>query len=509
MLSDLTVSEFLFAFWLMVGLLAAVLISVFIFGRLHTLRLGDAAKEHRWLIILVCILTVALCVLPMNLSPYYNGEVPNHRNQYEETADAFLHGHLYLDETPDPALSELENPYDYNLRNASGIPFAWDHAYYNNHYYMYFGVVPVLLLFLPFKAIFSVSLVTYHATQIFAAFFVIGIFALFRRLSRYFFSDMSLFMYLLLSAAFSVMSLWYGVAAPALYCTAIISAMCMAVWSLFFFVSAVWGDYSENKAILLAALGALFGALEFGCRPTVAISNLLVIPMLVVFLSKRKWDLRLGVKLALAALPYVVIGALLMAYNYARFDNVFEFGQSYQLTLVDMSSGSMLSKFSVDRILENFAYYLFSVRDTSDIVTWGIFITFPILFLPFIGFIFPQIRASLKEHKLRLFIAFILLTAVLIPLSDVLFSELLIPRYRMDFYWVFGIFAFMMIGLWYHNSDRKVRFSKAVCVLAVLTIAMSVALFLTPHDANYTQAFGMTPSAMIENIRSYLTSHAA
>ena len=36
-------------------------------------------------------------------------------------------------------------------RKEAGVSVHWDHAYYNGHYYMYFGVVPVLLLFLPFR----------------------------------------------------------------------------------------------------------------------------------------------------------------------------------------------------------------------------------------------------------------------------------------------------------------------------------------------------------------------
>ena len=59
-------------------------------------------------------------------------------------------------------------------------------------------------------------------------------------------------MYLMLASAFSIMSIWYSVDAPALYCTAITGALCMEIWSLFFFMRAVWVEQEEKKSIRLA-----------------------------------------------------------------------------------------------------------------------------------------------------------------------------------------------------------------------------------------------------------------
>lgn len=60
------------------------------------------------------------------------------------------------------------------------------------------------------------------------------------------------------------MSIWYSVDAPALYCTAITGALCMEIWSLFFFMRAVWVEQEEKKSIRLAFRKSVC-ALAFGC----------------------------------------------------------------------------------------------------------------------------------------------------------------------------------------------------------------------------------------------------
>ena len=487
-------------------LLVLLAAAMLILKKIHAVTLDRLKLRHKAIIAAVVLFTMLCAALPMNLSPSFNGTNPAHRNQYEETAEAFLNGHLYLDEEPDPRLAELDDPYDFYQRRDAGISYAWDHSYYNGHYYMYFGVVPVILLFLPFRAITGATLLTYHATAIFTVLFVIGLFALLYRLARYFFSDLSLPAYLLLGVAFSALSVWYVTEAPALYCTAIVAAMCMAVWSLFFFVRAVWGDDEEKTAICCAFFGSLFGVLEIGCRPTIAASNLIVLALLVVFILKRGWHKGMLPRLVIAALPYLVIGGLLMLYNYLRFDNPLEFGQSYQLTAVNMSGGSMISRYDLPKFLSAVHYYLLGMENHEDIVTWGIFITFPILLLGFAGLADVNVRGELRRNHLELPLAFGWLSFLVILSADILFSELLVPRYRLDLYWLAAILAFIVIGLWYHVSWRKIAFSKVLCVLAIFTVWMSIILFITPHDENFTCfLFDPNPQTMREMIRNTLS----
>jgi hypothetical protein len=62
----------------------------------------------------------------------------------------FLKGQLSLDVPDDPVLATLANPYDPGQRAGHGLH---DASYYKGKFYIYFGVTPVLVLFLPFRAL--------------------------------------------------------------------------------------------------------------------------------------------------------------------------------------------------------------------------------------------------------------------------------------------------------------------------------------------------------------------
>src|SRR5512144_801094 len=69
---------------------------------------------------------------------------------YNMMTDALLHRLLHLREAPDPGLFELSDPYD-EARNSRLR--LHDASLYRGKYYLYFGVVPALVLFLPLRAI--------------------------------------------------------------------------------------------------------------------------------------------------------------------------------------------------------------------------------------------------------------------------------------------------------------------------------------------------------------------
>lgn len=458
---------------------------------MHRIKTKHSFLAKRLFTVLVALLTVAVCILPMNLFSLWNGEQPGHRNQYELMAEAFLDGRLDFAYGDEDQLLELENPYDPDERREAGVKFHWDHAFYKGKYYMYFGVVPVLLVFLPYRALTGASLTTYHATQIFSAVTVLGIFSLFYLLSKLFFKRMPYSVYLALSVAFSVMSVWYASAEPALYCTAITAALALETWSIYFFIRAVWGGGSQNKRIVFAAIGALLGALVFGCRPPIALANILVLPMLYVFLRREKFSLKLLGKLLLAALPYAFVAAGLMLYNYARFEDPLQFGQAYQLTVADQTGYDFtLNTDILLNIINNTGKNFFGLANISAAFPYlghgGVFCNFPILFLT-AAVCKTAVRKEMRKHRLLPLILGLMAAMVLITALDIMWTPYLLERYRMDIYFLAGIACFIAVGLWLKNSSVTARgkISMAVTVLSVVTVVSSVLFFMRTTNVYY------------------------
>ena len=431
---------------------------------------------ERGLSILVAILTIFYCISPMDLSPTWNGENPDHRNQYELLADSFLDGRLYIEYGDEAELLLLDNPYDPDERRESGVAYHWDHAYYNGRYYVYFGVAPVLLVFLPFRILTGTSLTTFHATQLFVAGIVLAFFALFRLLAKLFFKKMSFGMYLFLSVAFSIISVWHSIAEPALYCTAITAGICTQVWSIYFFCKGVWDCREESKQLRYAALGAVLGALTFACRPPIALANLLVLPLLYAFVRQRKVTPQLIGKLFLTALPYVVVAAGLMLYNYARFQDPFEFGQSYQLTSVDQQElfASVTKIRIINDVMRHFFDYYPLNEDFPYITHSGIIFNFPIFMYLYSGFL-PHVRKTIQKKNLSFFLLTLLGTMLLAAIVDAIGSPFLLERYRMDTYYLASISCFLMIGFWHETFDPagQKRFSSVIMHLCVCMILLA------------------------------------
>ncbi len=470
---------------------------------LHNMTVIDCGRKGRLIAAAFCALTIITCLLPMGISPTYNGEKYSQRMQYEELAESIINGHIYLDYEVDPKLLEMENPYDPEARDKEVPDARYDTAYYDGHYYMYFGVTPVFLVYLPYRIITGQPLLGYHGTQFIVAMFIIGVFILFKELCRLFFKNMSLGVYIALSIATSVIGAWYACAAPALYMVPIISGATLMVYSYYFFIKAVWSDCNENKSILYAFIGSLFGALAFGCRPPVAIANLFVLPMLVTYLKKYKPTPIRILKLVVAALPYFIIGALIMVYNYVRFENPFEFGQSYQFTAFDQTNYmGMLERWSWhDEFHGLIDYFVISSWDEITPLALGVFVSFPIMLM----IIFAAFnRRTLKEvisEKMMFFMIVACATPIIIVLMDILWSPFFWARYRADVYWLMGILMFFAVGFIYRVYEKKTI--PWIAVLSMVSIIMCFFMFAQPFDHNYAWDYDYTTAEIMKHVVTF------
>lgn len=477
-------------------------------------------KSHMYMGILVLALVIFVITYPMSLNWVWDEGSWGHHGQYEKMTEAILDGHVYMDYDVDPKLLELDNPYDRGAREAAGVSYEFDHAFYDGHYYMYFGVVPVFILFVPLKLL-GITLASSQGTQVFAALTVVGFFVLFDELKQRFASQMSFSGYLALSTAASFVSLWYSVKYPALYCTAITSGVCLAVWGIYFAVKAFAGDVvsqeavagdvvrnsSTRKTIVYATLAALCGALVFGCRPTIGFASLVYIPMILYFVRNRfsKWDKTDKWKVVLGfCLPYVIVAILLMTYNYVRFDNPFEFGQSYQLTLVDqhqyMGESLQFGAGFWQRLWDDISFYFVAKTPLGERFPYihedGMITLFPMVLLGVAAFVRGKKKGETSEEScaevagdksslLQQLAIAIIATVFVIIFVQTKWSPNVLRRYAMDFAFLLMILMFLgvcRISVCVKEKGVKL-FSGLVIVLSVLTCLVCVLLFFTTGES--------------------------
>ena len=102
-----------------------------------------------------------------------------HHKQYQELAEAMEKGHVFLEHEPSEGLLNAPNPYDTIYLQANGIDYRADYAYYEGKYYVYFGVVPELLLYLPYYLLTGEHMFNYVAVFLFYSGFILAVFALY------------------------------------------------------------------------------------------------------------------------------------------------------------------------------------------------------------------------------------------------------------------------------------------------------------------------------------------
>ena len=155
--------------------------------------------------------------------------------QYAELAKAMAHGQLYLDEEPPQWLQDMDDPYDKGARDElqkeTGEEYLFDVAYHDGHYYVYFGVVPVLIFYLPFYLLTGANFPTAIGVLIAIIMFVLGCSALLDRFARYHFKRVSLGLYLLLQIPLVICcGILYLLKFPTFYSLPISLGLAFSVW---------------------------------------------------------------------------------------------------------------------------------------------------------------------------------------------------------------------------------------------------------------------------------------
>lgn len=260
--------------------------------------------------------------------------------EYNYLAESFLAGHTWLDFDPPEILAQLSNPYDKQLRLAAlaetGESYITDFAYFNGRYYCYFGVVPVILFYLPYQALTGQWLSTGLLNIAFTCLFAVSVFWLVYELIRKYFPQTSLGMYLLLSAVLIAGSeVSYCAQISTIYALPYSLSLTLVSVGLSCWIRASGPEKALQKGWLIA--GSVCIALTVGCRPLFAAATLLAFPIFQEEIRAGLFFSRKGLANTLCViLPFLLIDVWFLYYNYIRFGNPLDFGAAYNLNNNDM-----------------------------------------------------------------------------------------------------------------------------------------------------------------------------
>lgn len=263
---------------------------------------------------------------------------PHSVEYYNRLTEALLEGRLSLRPDPDPALLALPNPYGEANQPFRRANLTQDLSLYGGRYYLYFGVAPVLVLFVPFR------LLTGHALpqSLAAALLLFGAVAWsvasFRLLQQRFQPATPFLLRWLSLVALGLGNFGlFVLRRVAVYEVATTAAAFFQAAAVFWLVKAAVAVRPSSLA--LAVAGACT-ALAIGTRPTqVMMLGPLAVAGLLLGLHRRQ-----NRKALIALVVPVVVGLVgLAAYNHARFGSMGEFGMRYSLSDWDIRTIRLFS----------------------------------------------------------------------------------------------------------------------------------------------------------------------
>lgn len=467
--------------WLRVSVIMA-LISVW-----WCVRPKSAWYEKNWasyqkIALTAIILGINIVILQrlIALNPTFMNPGWINHEQYHKLAVALTRGEVSIPVGIEEEISALENPYDTAIRSYSVWEAykGWDTAFYKGKFYVYFGIVPVLLFYLPYYVVTGQAFTTWHGLFIMGAALLVGVFYLLGQIVKKYFPETPFLLYVILSVIMgNCVSTLMFMMRPDFYSLPILCAMTFSVWGLGLWVSAVvkWKRWKIFA-------GSLCMALVAGCRPQFLVGSFLLF-FLLGQAVRKKWQenpKRLLWDAVWAAVPYLCVAAGLMYYNYIRFDSPFDFGASYNLTTNDMTQRG----FNLSRLEDGIFMYLFQFPNVGVEFPY----VFPTHFISnyvgktireamFGGAFFVntlllsvlairRVKRQLKQKGLYgLAIAAVTL-AVSVVIADTQMAGIL-SRYYADFVWLIFLAAIIVLLQLWETAKGKAARRRIICFVVI------------------------------------------
>jgi len=466
-------------------------------------RFNPSSKKQN----LIYVFSVALLLLfswfcAFTSEPKVAREHQPYQQYNQFLVDALLAGRTHLEHGNPEKLLKAERPYDLRWLEDNGYKrnsdWMGDWVWYKGKFYCYFGIVPAVLLYVPYK-VFTDNYLSNHAgIFLFVAVAVVFMALLWRHCVKRYMPNACFAFYLLaFFALFFAGGLFGPLRFTRFYSIVSSAGFMFVVTGIFLLLKSIENEKTKLKTLFFACLCF---ALAVGCRPNLVFVSLMVPALLW---KRRSWKL-----LVLVAVPYILVAIPLCVYNHARFGSILDFGFKYNMTNLNTAAHALMDP--IGKAVRTFIAtisYLFSINVYS--------LTFPyvecisqldwfkyrvvrfhdrgcgMINFPIVLCLFYFVKSVFARYKPKTFFmssTFLIIAAIIMFLDSLLvgFSG----RYMIDFA-IFILIPSLFCA--YHLCDeqvcdyrRKFRL-KAVYVMLVFSIFVGLALFATSitNDATF------------------------
>lgn len=432
-------------------LVFGILIFLNYYLKSKTLKEWIDKNEKKCFWIIVIIFCSILSILYLNYSELSVRYIDHYTTTYQE---ALMNGKLEL-ELKNISFEEVENIYDYSQRQSYQVP--WDVSYYNEKFYMYFGVLPTLIMGL-------FHLKTHQTAMIFSIISAIFFALLIKKIIEHYTPKCSpkLKLLMIVFALFNSRLLLL-IPRTRYYELIIICGFCFSVIGLYFYLL-----FKENKKIRYLFLGSLGLCLAVTCRSGMLLISLIGLLLIIKDLNNKNFIYYFT--------PYIIIGSILMYMNYIRFGNIFDFGIKYQLTVIDHH----YLKLDINNIINGIYTYLFKMpnfipefpyitNNISMINYNGFYFNTStgngLLPMSMLGLVLPFVYKKIDKKTLKLIISCLIIGLLIMTLNNCFGGA--VRRYTLEFSWLFIIPMILLTIKWL--STQK----KTILILVIMSCIMN------------------------------------
>ena len=369
----------------------------------------------------------------------------------------------------------------------------YDYSFHGEKYYVYFGVLPCVLFFLPYLLLTGHDMPNTYAVSALCVIAVALIYFLLKAVIEKWYRHATLQLHILLSAVFAVgMYLPVFITGPEHYQIPILAGCNLIFAGIIFIIK----SGTENKRpYLTLVLGSLCLALVSLCRPAMLIFSLLImcIPAGMVLSSAKGRDKKRTVKVGLCmVVPFMVCASICMIYNYVRFGSVLEFGFENNLTSIPVGYDDIFMPYAIYKCIYEYLIkpptldlsFPFIASESAYIcenglefvvskISGGLIGMFPcLLAIPFMS----VYKEKLKSKHLFIQMLILMASGLGIMLFSAIYSLYITNRYVAEFSWTLFLPAAVVL-LEMEESFRKSEGKACRIFYDALTAVLIVSLF--------------------------------